>query len=486
MVRRPTPPFRSGLSFDRMAIVLLFVALGLRAAIMPAQNDSFWHLRAGADIWRTGHVPLVETYSYTAAGAPYGDHEWLSQAAMYLCYRLGGMPGIEIAAGTILLIGLVFAYRLMVGPRLTRFALMALAAGVSSYGWVLRPQIVSLAALVILVWLLLRQRYWAVPPLFVLWANAHGGVIVGELVLSAAFMATWLRWRCRHETIDRRRLRALAVLLPLAAMAMAVTPLGFGIFAFALTSAGRGYALQIVEWLPLYPTDALGIMCWAIGLGFLFVLVKRRRALLAGSWSDWIVVAAALALFPLGVRSARNVSMFLILAAPATSRLLGPDFRFHLRRRGVERPAGPDHPRLNLAIAGAFGLAAAAAVGLIWKAAPKYLDWHPISDGALAALRGCDGPLYNHYDDGGYLIWFLPDKRVFVDSRQDPYPLPFLLEHRKIESGQASYRPLFDRWKIRCAFLPATSPTVRALTEARWITRFRDADWVVLAAPGTG
>ena len=92
-----------GLAFDQMAIGLLFVAFGVVGAFMPAQTDTFWHLRAGADIWRSGHVPRFDSYSYTATGAPYPDHEWLSQALMYAAYRAGGMRGLEIGAAALIL-----------------------------------------------------------------------------------------------------------------------------------------------------------------------------------------------------------------------------------------------------------------------------------------------------------------------------------------------------------------------------------------------
>ena len=77
-----------------MAVGLLFVAFAVVATFSPAQNDTFWHLRAGADIWRTGHVPRIDTYSYTELGAAWPDHEWLSQALMYAAYHLGGMRGL--------------------------------------------------------------------------------------------------------------------------------------------------------------------------------------------------------------------------------------------------------------------------------------------------------------------------------------------------------------------------------------------------------
>jgi hypothetical protein len=129
------------------------------------------------------------------------------------------------------------------------------------------------------------------------------------------------------------------------------------------------------------------------------------------------------------------------------------------------------------------GLAAAAIVAAAWATAPPQLDWRPIGDGALAAVRACDGPLYNRYDEGGYLIWFAPGKRVFIDSRHDPYPLAFQQQAIAVQNGEQPYQPLFARWGIRCAFLPADAALVGALQTAGWATRYRDPKWAVLAEP---
>ena len=72
-----------------MPLGLLLIVFAAAAALMPAQSDTFWHLRAGADIWRTGHVPRVDSYSHTFPGAPWPDHEWLAQALMFGLHHLG-------------------------------------------------------------------------------------------------------------------------------------------------------------------------------------------------------------------------------------------------------------------------------------------------------------------------------------------------------------------------------------------------------------
>ncbi len=473
---------RLGLSFERMALALLFIALGFRALLMPAQNDTFWNLRDGMDILRTGQVPRLEAYSFTAAGAPYTDHEWLAQVLLALGHRLAGMPGVELAAAASVLGAVALVYRLTIGPLLTRFVLLAPALSVASCVWVLRPQVFSLVAESALVWLIVRERWRWLPPLFVLWANLHGGVVLGGLTLAAATVVAVVRWRLRGEAADARRLRALSLVAPLSALATLCTPLGGRLVPYILLTARRSRAIQISEWAATLPIDVLGVAFWILALALLAVIIVHRRALPTAGWGDWALLGICGVLLPVAIQSQRNMAAFLMFAAPTASRLLGADFRFHLPRRRP-RPPSPDHPRFNLALAGGAALLAVSVVALAWRAPADRLQWRPIAPEALAALRACRGPLYNHYDDGGFLIWFAPERPVFVDSRQDPYPLDLLLEHEAIERGQRSYRPLFSRYQIGCAFLPVGSPTVKALSADGWATRFRDARDAVLASP---
>src|SRR5258708_18259974 len=81
-----------GLNFEQMAVGLLFVAIACGACMMHAQSDTYWHLRAGEDIWRTLSVPLTDSYSYTAAGRLWPDHEWLGLAGAYPLHGRRGFP----------------------------------------------------------------------------------------------------------------------------------------------------------------------------------------------------------------------------------------------------------------------------------------------------------------------------------------------------------------------------------------------------------
>jgi hypothetical protein len=472
---------RRGISFGGMTVGLLFVVVAMRALMMGAEPDTYWALRAGRDFWTTGHVPRVDTYSFTAAGLPWPDHEWLWQALLYPLYRMGGLP-LVTAGGALLVVGaVVLAYRLTVGAVSTRFVLMLLAIPLASLVWALRPQIVTLLCLSALASLLARERFALLPVLFVAWANAHGGVVLGGVVLVAAFATASLRARATRAADDRRRALRLGLFVPLCALATTLTPLGFGVFRFVIESEARLRAAHINEWRATLPSAGLSIesVFWIVALAFLALLARRWRTLRAGTWSDWVVFASALALLPLAFRSLRHIGPFLLLAPAAASRLLGPDFR--LRR--ASPPASPDRPGLNAVLLGVIAAGAAATIAVCWRLPLDELHWRPLPEGVLSAVRACPGPLYNHYNEGGYLIWFAPETKVFVDNRQDPFPLPFLVEHLRVESGRLPHAPLFARWGIRCSFLGVDSPTVAALEKEGWRTTYRDAKWAVQVAP---
>ncbi len=481
---------RRGIAFPDLAVGVLFVLVATSALLMPAASDTWWHLRVGGDVFRTGAVPRVETYSFTAFGHPWREHEWLWDPFSYAFYWLGGMPLLTVLCAAFAFGAVALVYRQMIGSAWTRLSLMVFGLLLVVPLWSPRPHLFTLLAVPLLVMLLARERFWPIPPLFALWANMHGAVAIGGVVLAAATVVAFARWWIRRTPEDRRRALRLAVVLPLSGAACLATPLGAHLFHFLSDSMTRVRTVGIGEWQRTLPTDAYGVMFYTVAFVFSGLVVARRRAFRDGghasSWADWVTVAAPFALLPLAVTAVRNVGIFGLLAVPALSRVLGPQARLWLPgRKASESRAGADadKPALNLALLAASALAALALVGWCYARNLPFLQWRPIDDRALAALRACPGPLYNQYDEGGLLIWFLPEKPVFVDNRQDPYPMEHLRAQLDVQWDAKPYRPLFDRWQIRCAFLPMKSTTVVALDRDGWVTRFRDDRYTVLAAP---
>ena len=56
-------------------------------------------------------LPVVDTYSYTALGHPWINHEWLGEVPYYLAWRTAGLLGVYVALMVLLeviLLGLFY------------------------------------------------------------------------------------------------------------------------------------------------------------------------------------------------------------------------------------------------------------------------------------------------------------------------------------------------------------------------------------------
>jgi len=77
----------------------------------------------------------------------------------------------------------------------------------------------------------------------------------------------------------------------------------------------------------------------------------------------------------------------------------------------------------------------------------------------------------------------VPSQPVFIDSRQDPFPIPFVQSATAVEAT-GDYEATFARWHINCAALPPQSPTAARLARDGWLLRFSDQRWRVFERPG--
>jgi hypothetical protein len=446
-------------------MVLVFLAIAVACALTPMQTDSWWQLRAGRDMWLARSVLLTDVYSHTAYGSFWPNHEWLAEVVFYALFTVGGLPLLTLFAAGLILGGWLISWRLAKGPVRERFIWVALALIPSSVWWEPRPHAFSLLFIMTTVALLARRRLWWLPLVFVVWANCHGGVLLGFVLLGAGLGV---------QTLLAPRTWPQATLVFLACMVAATaTPLGLAFWSEIPKSLARIHLYPLDEWRRPSLLDGRMLPFWIVAGAFCYGLVRNRRKLRQAAPDDATVSACALALLPMAVSATRNVGPFLMIAAPALTSLIQISRRSDIARQ-VERPM------LNLVVMTTAALMVA--VTIVWgyvNQIPR-LRWTPVPSGALAALRQCPDNLYNRYDEGGYLLWFAPDRRVFMDGRQDPFPPALVLEHIRMETGNGDFRDVFARHNIHCAYLPTISPTATRLESAGWTVLYRDAAWIVL------
>jgi hypothetical protein len=259
-----------------------------------------------------------------------------------------------------------------------------------------------------------------------------------------------------------------------AAVATLINPIGIRNWLELGRSMGRSRANQIQEWMPP-PFGGDHLIFWLAGAAFVWLVFTRWRRLQTPA--DRVLIVAAVVSLPLAARSLRNVPAFMMLMAPAFSRLLAPAAEAAMTRR----PQSKGSPAATAALA-AMTVIAIVSVAAIWRGRWAGLGWDPISPSAAHAIASCRRPLYNAYDAGGPIIWFAPAQRVFVDSRQDPFPTSLVQEGTRTEATGDFHR-LFDKYGFNCAAVRPTSPLALALRQNKWIETFKDKQWTVLSRP---
>jgi len=290
----------------RGMLVVLLLACALTMSANTADPDLWGHVQYGRDALRDG-LPATTTYSFTAEGYRWINHENLSELIFAVVAGVAGGPGLLVMKCLLglTLIGLIVrrCQRDRLGMWTVGIATLLVAVNLT-HTWSVRPQLFScvfFAALVALVdhcfdgwagrWHLpwgrrlaragepqplrvdrRRLRWlWLAPVLFVVWTNTHGAFVAGVCIFTAI-----MGMRCLEALVALRR-DSLPVLVHLAGVtivSLAVTtinPYGIELHRWLLSSLGVPRP-EIREWHPIawgaqasWPALLL-FVCWAAAL----------------------------------------------------------------------------------------------------------------------------------------------------------------------------------------------------------------------------
>lgn len=425
----------------------VFALLLALATVTTADSDLWGHLRFGLDTIETHTLPSVDPYSFTQ-DLPWINHEWLSELVMGMAWMIGGSAGLAVLKGALVAVALFLVWRALsrvnLGAQFVIFA--AVAASTAPVARTLRPQLWTLLCLTLLCRVLVerRARYW-LPPMFALWANMHGGWVVGLGVLAA--------WTAA-ETVVSRRLDIGAIAVAVASLlATLLTPYGWRLWAFLASTVRMGR--DITEWQPLWNVPPLDVLPWLMAVAAAAWLIWRSPRDL---WPRITVVAM---LAYASARVVRIVPLFVACAA-----ILLADAMAARWPRPVGRPLMDRSPYDRLAaaviaiatLAGA-GWVATTSMRCIGVETPRAADSE-----AMRVLRGAPpGRVVTFFDWGEYAIWHVgPAVRVSMDGRRETvYSDARLEEHAAILDGRPDGLATLAAWRPEYVWLPATSARTR-------------------------
>jgi len=409
-----------------------------------ANSDLWWHLSTGAWIAQHHAVPTTDPFSLYGMNKPWVAYGWLFELPLYGFYRWLGLVGTAVFVLPIVAaIGLALyrAMRVRTGGFVAPAALTVLGLFLMARLYTARPWLFSILFFVIETDVLFSalvdrpadaksRRLWLLPVLFALWANIHVQFVYGLGVLGLAALtqnvdAVWTNERLRIAVAHRNGAWKLWLVTGVSFLATLINP----------------YSWQVYKVILEYATERAP-----------FLVVTELRAPDFRSPLDYILVvivlSAALVLGRGRLRSPVFASLLLISTTLVSLRMVRDEwFALVVALLIIASALGKGGTSLDLLPRAHRFAATALAVLLIFAWAKKrdLSNTHfadeassilPVKAADVVLQRGLQGPLYNDFEWGGYLIWRLPGRPVSMDGRTNIY-------------GDARIARSIDTWNCR-------------------------------------
>jgi hypothetical protein len=396
-----------------LAAVVTFWAFGF--AVIRSE-DLWWHLAAGAWMLRQRAIPLLDPFSFTAAGRPWLNDAWLADLLFAVWSHAFGVEtlvwwkwGLVVATFLVLM---RTCRRLTDDEPVSAYLPVVLGAAVAEPFLDLRPQLYSFlgVALVLEIALGRERPSLLLPILFAVWANLHAGFLFGLGALAIVLAPRVLRGP-RPARIRAIRVGALSIAACLAnpnGVRVFTRPFGY---ALDVTSPFR----QLMEWRPPFQPGGAesaaypyAIVAFAAATALALALQPTRRR-----EATWVGVALGGLSLAMSLTSRRFVPLF----AMTQALVLAPV----LRRLSA---------RLIDASPALLAPAVAALVGVAWLApyplsslAFHYLtaeDNFPVETCDFIAANGLRGNVFAQYGWAGYVSYRTRGQlQVYIDGRAD-------------------------------------------------------------------
>ncbi|MDO8667991.1 MAG: hypothetical protein Q7K35_02730 [bacterium] len=444
-------------------------------------NDFGWHLKVGEQIVKERAVPSFDYYDYTLAGRTWVDHEWLANAAVYLIYQKAGYIAVNILFALVVT-GVLIILNYYISRYFTKkgaffiaaFGFLGLVASLPHFG--VRVQELSVINLLLLF--LIMEHYtkskslrtlFFIPPLFYFWSTIHGGFLIGIFV-----MFFWLLVKAVEIFLNRfsffsfldyekkmsfKNLFNFLIFSFAGVGATLLTPYGLKLYSFLIDYRSAFYLTRINEWVPFYylPLNYWQIffeafLVSAVILAFYLSLKKKNYKI-----SIW-EMAVSLFFLALAFKSRRHFPLLFIAAFPFLIKFFTAYIDFSFEDYG-KKWIRPFFIIKFFLISGILCSIVFVLLGVKFTndplaffkksfpyAAANFLKEHPEYN---------DFKIFNNYGWGGYLIWILPERKLFIDGRLPQLPFAghtFLEEYYEFwQAGKAEEK--LNQYEIRLVFI---------------------------------
>ncbi len=471
---------RNRLFFLFLLIYLAFITYFFRG-ISSLDPDFGWRLRVGEIIMRQG-IPKTDPFSYTMGSFPFVDHSWFFSLLIALTF-----PVFSNGLSSLILTFFIFASLFIAMSRLNEAEDFQHADLDARYEKWLHPMVVTIIAFFLLFFsvraqivswlnfavlnlLLFRKdnysRYkYFLPVIFLIWANLHGGYSLGIMILVYFVVFRFV--------INKKGSWKDVLILILSILATLVTPYRFeGWREVASSLFDSRLRWTIAEWMPSVTFFDMS-MVFYIAMSTFMVFFKRKGLPKIQYILFW-------GLLILGISSRRNMPYFMLYSLPLTA--------ISINKLYLDVADNKDsRERFRIA----FGFIRVFSVLLLifqmyftyWKTyvsdnmTTRGSDFYPVE--AVSYLKGksLQGEIFSSYGWGGFLIWQLPGKKVFIDGRMPSWkftPKDLSKEtssayddYLAIEKGDLDFNSVSDKYNIEYVLWPKEKVTLLSSLEKK-------------------
>ncbi len=440
------------MSFRFILVLLGISVLLIMKGIVGQDPDFGWHLQAGNHILQKG-IPFTDPFSYSMPSYPFVDHEWLTNVLWTIIFtHWGNVPlliiSILLAVGSLLMLFFISD---------KKWALMPLViGGITFFDFFgVRTQLITWFFLSVLISVLFQKKLWktwryGLPLLFLLWANLHGGFGIGLGVLGIVLVGKMFE--------EKKQIGERCLILVLCVGATLINPFGIRLwweFMQQLTDTQLRWSIE--EWSPAFTFT--NIASWGYLLLSVFLVIRYRlKYTRTELFLYFFLLIEALS-------SVRNIPIWIIIAFPFTVRGFSSLYQEASAYLDGGRRFKIAYRFFSIVLVSMFVIQSGAYFYVIYQARMS-----PVIYPEQAVIY-----LHNHlpreqvfstYNWGGYLIWQLPEKKVFIDGRMPswrwhaniPHESNYAFdEYKSVMIGQIPFSVFIAKYHITTLLIPKAS-----------------------------
>jgi hypothetical protein len=408
-------------------------------------------LQSHGDKSKLDQVLYTNCYSYTHPDFPCINHHWGAGVIFALCFKWGGFVGTALFYFTLCFMAMLLFFDIARRESNLWIALLTtlLMVPLIAYRREIRPEVFGYLFSGIFLWIITMWErgkisstwLWILPACAIIWINTHITFFVGLLIIGATLFEKVILYICEMKKYQQSRIKTekidndkkilfmkiciLGIVLGIVFAVGFINPFGIDAILYPI-NIFKNFNYVVLEnqsvWhiekylgsAPEFLMFKISLVLTAFASFFVFWTNKKRFPL---CYFLLALIFGVLAFF--GVR---HFVLFGFFSIPLVAYSITHTTFFN-------KPA--TWPASLI-----FLFMIVIVTGILWLYSPQYkhrvatfgLGVYDDHAGAIQFLKKnhIQGPMFNDYDLGGYLIYFLyPDQKVYVDNRPEAYPISF-------------------------------------------------------------